>query len=153
VDTKPTGLPIGSSCDPSVDIKNDPCSGFCIGDSDTDFKLCSGTCNLAVATACGWDGTGKADAACLFAPGFVDSPAAGDMGYCDQLCDCSADCRNPKLSCVALSASEAKVFKRAGYCTLPQAGSGTVISTCPQAGGGGSGGGGSVGAAGAGGSN
>ncbi|HET9933179.1 MAG TPA: hypothetical protein VFQ35_20890, partial [Polyangiaceae bacterium] len=122
------------------------------------FSLCSGFCNLGLATACGWDGTGKADAACLFAQGFNESPAAGDSGFCGQLCDCNSDCRNPKFSCVALVDAEAKIVKRAGYCTAADP-TDKVISQCPAGGGtGGTGGasgggtsaGGSGGAAGAG---
>ncbi|HET9933178.1 MAG TPA: hypothetical protein VFQ35_20885 [Polyangiaceae bacterium] len=141
-DTKPVGLPLGSACD--VSAAPDPCAGTCIGDTAGTFSLCSGYCNLGLATSCGWDGTGKADAACLFAPAFNDSPGAGDAGFCAQLCDCNSDCQNPTFTCVALDTPEARVLKRAGYCTLA-ASTDTVISKCPGAGAGGAGGSGGAG--------
>ena len=138
VEQKPTGLEVGSACDPNA--ATDPCSGMCIGDSQGTFALCSGFCNLGLAATCGWDGTGKADAACLFAPAFNDMPAAGDVGFCGQLCDCNSDCRNPKFSCVALSDAEAKFVKRAGFCTAASADD-DVLKSCPSTGGGGGAGG------------
>ncbi|MFZ5897388.1 MAG: hypothetical protein ACOY0T_40415 [Myxococcota bacterium] len=140
---KPTGLPLGTACD--VNAQTDPCAGICIGDSEGTFSLCSGFCNLGLATACGWDGIGKADAACLFGQAFNTSPDVGDAGYCAQLCDCSSDCRNPKFGCVALSANEAKVVGRLGYCTITDA-SDTVLTQCPAGGNGAGGGGGESGA-------
>lgn len=144
VEEKPAGLPIGSACDP--DAATDPCSGMCIGDSQGTFALCSGLCNLGLAASCGWDGTGKADSACLFAPAFNEMPSAGDAGFCGQLCDCNSDCRNPKFSCVALADAEAKFVKRAGYCTAASMGD-AVIADCPAGTGGtgGTGGAGSMG--------
>lgn len=133
VPEKPPGLAIGSSCDPNA--ATDPCAGFCLGNTDGSFALCSGYCTLGVATTCGWDGTGSADSACMFIPGFNEMAASGDAGYCGQLCDCSADCRNPGFSCIELSAATAKVFKRSGFCAAADPGD-KVLTTCPSGNGG-----------------
>jgi hypothetical protein len=68
--------------------------------------------------SCGWDGTGPAPAACLFAQAFHSQPSAGDAGYCAQLCDCTSDCKNKTFDCVALAAAEVKILGRKGYCTI-----------------------------------
>jgi hypothetical protein len=130
----PEGLPLGSACDANAPAAQDVCAGLCIGDQDNTFSLCSGFCNLGLPTSCGWDGTGKADAACLFGQAFNTMPDVGDAGYCAQLCDCSSDCRNPKFGCVALTANEAKVVGRLGYCTIAED-TDTVLTTCPASGG------------------
>jgi hypothetical protein len=143
VDTEPTGLPVGSKCD--VNAAADPCAGFCIGDTDGTFSFCSGICNLSITEACGWDGTGKADAACLFVPGFNQMADAGDSGFCGQLCDCSDDCHNKDFVCRALPASEVKIFGRKGYCSIEGTSSNDVLTQCTGTGGTGSGGMGSGG--------
>lgn len=129
---KPTGLALGSKCDPDADP--DPCAGVCIGAADSSDGLCSGICNLGAPSACGWDGTGPADSGCLFVPGFNDMAGLGDAGFCGQLCDCTRDCRSSEFACVELSSAAAKVFKRAGVCAIPGA-EDKVLSTCPSAGG------------------
>lgn len=140
--TKPSGLAVGSSCKPGM--MPDPCAGMCIGDSAGTFSLCSGICTFGVLGGCGWNGTGKADAGCLFVPRYVkSSPDAGDLGYCGQLCDCNADCRNPTAKCLSFAAAGLDDYEiaygRKGYCGTADP-SDVVIPSCGAGGAGGGGG-------------
>ena len=152
--SQPTGLEVGSACAP--DAMPDPCAGTCIGDSDGTFSLCSGICAFGVLGGCGWNGEGKADAACLFVPRYVkEAPDSGDLGYCGQLCDCNDDCRNPTAKCLSFAAIRLSAFEtaygRKGYCGT--AGADDVVLTACEGGAGGAGGaGGEAGAGGTGGS-
>lgn len=115
-DSPPAGAPIGASCIPADDRD---CDGFCGTDLDGSTGTCSASCTFNDAhTGCGWDGTGPADAACLFGTSLSDGPSKpGDVGVCGKLCDCNADCTNPGQYCLdnlALSISD--IWHRGGYC-------------------------------------
>jgi hypothetical protein len=119
---KPTGKAVGSACDASV-TNSTECSGLCIGDSAGTFSLCSGFCTFGVQGGCGWNGVGPADAGCMFVPRYVQTPGAGDVGYCGQLCDCNDDCLNPTAKCLSFTAigldDFATFYARKGYCGTP----------------------------------
>jgi hypothetical protein len=155
--TQKTGLPVGSACTPAKagSTAADPCSGMCIGDSAGTFSLCSGICTFGVLGGCGWNGTGKADAGCLFVPRYVKgAPDAGDLGYCGQLCDCNDDCLNPTAKCLSFAAvglsDYETAYGRKGYCGTADP-TDVVLSSCGAGGTGGEGGAGGGGGGGAGG--
>jgi hypothetical protein len=160
VEEEPQGLPVGSPCDPDLEPEDDPCEGFCIGSSDG-LAFCSGWCRMSWETgspSCGSDATTEfADAACLWVSALQPDADEGDAGFCGKLCDCTADCLNPDLTCVAWQPGmEGTLFGRRGYCVTPEA-TDEVLDDCSGAGGasgeGGAGGasGGGAGGAGAGG--
>lgn len=156
---KPTGLPIGSACNPRA--TTDPCNGFC---AETNEEGTQGKCEAFCAFSegligCGWDGDGPAEAACLF--GTILSPPGdlgnGDLGICGKLCDCNDQCEIPNEYCIddadgAISA----IWNRNGYCRRLLAGETTAntFNECPDGSGGagGQGGGGAGGNSGEGGS-
>ncbi|HET9955555.1 MAG TPA: hypothetical protein VFQ61_13670 [Polyangiaceae bacterium] len=148
VDEKPKGDPIGKACSPD----DDQCEGFCVGSGEDAF--CSGYCQWGSPLACGWDGMGPADAACLFPPLFNSDPAGADAAFCGQLCDCDSDCRSPNMKCLSFAAYDLPelidFWQRQGLCAQPSAeDAGRTLPTCD--GQGGAGGGGNAGSGGEGG--
>ncbi|HEV8246850.1 MAG TPA: hypothetical protein VGP93_13825, partial [Polyangiaceae bacterium] len=120
--------------------------------STPDSGACSAFCNLGSVYGCGFDGTGQADAACLFATVIAPDPGAGDVGLCGQLCDCNSDCGTPGDYCAPLGVPDLEtLWQRAGYCRPPAADFSAQDSLdCGAGVGGGSGSGGAAGAGGAG---
>lgn len=81
-------------------------------DTTTDVLYCAAVCTLGVQPSCGFGGTGKASAACIFGP---PGGGAGDLGSCAELCDCDSDCRAP-LECRKLAPAYVNAFGRTGVC-------------------------------------
>jgi hypothetical protein len=51
----------------------------------------------------------------------AESGGIGDVGYCGELCDCSADCIEPTFVCDAFDDETLEqAFGRLGVCTDPQ---------------------------------
>ncbi len=129
VPTAPTGLPIGSLCDPTLPDTSDPCNGFCLATDDTNTEgTCAAFCSAsASAVGCGWNGQGSAEAGCLFAT-VVSRDAAGgislaesDLMMCGSLCNCNADCPAEADLCMDENAGDPTasiqaIFGRGGYC-------------------------------------
>lgn len=147
--TEPAGLPIGSACTPPTGNETDACDGVCFEHDANDPTVgeCSAWCvfNNTSFTGCGWDGTGKADAACLFGPSFEGSgqPGNGDVGICGTLCDCNSDCSFKGDYCVDdTMGAISMIWGRGGYCRPLQEGESASISLsqCPPGHTGGSGG-------------
>lgn len=114
-----SGEPIGAACDPTA--ATDPCNGFCLqSDDDETVGVCAAFCTLSdTFVGCGWDGTGSAEAGCIF--GTVLSPPGdfgrGDLGLCAALCDCNEDCAVEGEFCMGdLGQNVTTIFGRAGYC-------------------------------------
>lgn len=120
VSSKPQGLPPGSLCVPPGSSDDpDPCNGFCRPGADQTQGECSALCSFnADFTGCGWDGTGSAGMACLFATALSGSDIApGDLGICGALCDCNGDCRLSGTFCVDETGGSIKdIWDRNGYC-------------------------------------
>jgi hypothetical protein len=142
---KPTGLSIGSPCNPQA--TTDPCDGFCVPTpaGGTQGK-CEAFCSLSESLiGCGWDGSGRAEAACLF--GTILSPpgdyGTGDLGICGQLCDCNEDCRIRDEYCIDdFDGAVAGIWGRNGYCRPLQTGENVAdtFDECPDGSSGGAGG-------------
>ena len=153
ISTTPVGQALGSSCTPPVGSNPDPCNGFCLAGSNSNEGECSALCTLSPAlTGCGWDGTGPAVSACLFATILSGADVgAGDVGICGTMCDCNSDCPISTDRCVDESGGQVKaVWQRNGYCRPLQSGEtqADTFSKCPDGstgGKGGSGGGGTGG--------
>jgi hypothetical protein len=142
--TKPTGLPLGSPCNVPTGNQTDPCNGFCLaGSQDMTKGECSALCSLnSTLTGCGWDGTGAAENACIFATILSSgTPALQDVGLCGKICDCNRDCTLKGDYCVdETGGSVMMVWGRPGYCR-PLQPTETVsdsFSKCPAGGTGGS---------------
>ena len=116
------GLPIGSSCDPSVSPS--PCSGFCQPWGSGNLGFCSAPCTLSQ-VGCGYQ-AGTATAACLFSPAGASSL---DLGFCGALCDCDSECQQG-ASCAPLPSNYVSATGRAGYCGLSSDVDGG-LPTCP----------------------
>jgi hypothetical protein len=127
--TEPTGLPIGSLCDPNLPAAQDECNGFCLATDDTNTEgTCAAFCSAGVnGYGCGWVGDGAPDAACLFATIISRDEAGGitlaesDLMLCGGLCDCNDDCPSESEVCIDENAGDAQfsimaLFGRPGYC-------------------------------------
>jgi hypothetical protein len=134
-DTRSSGLPLGSPCDPNA--ASNPCNGFCLAGSTGTDGVCSALCTFnSSLTGCGWDGTGPAENACLFTTilstgGLV---AQNDVGTCGQLCDCNRDCSLSGEYCLDETGGEIQsIFGRSGYCRPLQSGEtlSDTFSSCP----------------------
>lgn len=137
--TAPSGLDTGSVCVQPADGGTDPCKGICyqFGDgADADY-MCSNPCTAYETRSCGWEGTGDADAWCLYGSSYTQG--AGDQGVCAQLCDCDDDCRNPNLICDPLP-SQLSALGRAGACVGKTDADGGALPGIPCSGTGGTGG-------------
>ena len=155
VDTKPTGRPIGAACNPKATTEQ--CDGFCVETNDAGTQgKCEAFCSLSQGLiGCGWDGTGQAEAACLF--GTILSPPGdygnGDLGICGKLCDCNDQCEIPDEFCIDdLDGAVSAIWGRNGYCRTLDAGESAsdTFNECPDGSSGGAGGQGAGGGSGAG---
>jgi hypothetical protein len=69
---------------------------------------------LGNATDCSY-GAGNNPGLCLFPE--EQSGSVADVGFCDELCNCSADCTHPDTFCEAFPDSQLRVLTgRAGMC-------------------------------------
>lgn len=118
------GLPVGSSCPaPGSDAGADPCRGTCggvvhsFGGAPFTYT-CSERCTIGAVPSCGWDGSGPADAYCVFV--YDANAGRGDQGACGQTCDCNSDCLDPDLVCLPFNnATLESQLGHKGYCGDP----------------------------------
>jgi hypothetical protein len=118
VDALPAGDPIGAECDPEAATSNCE-SQICLPMTET-FAVCSGWCNLSE-TGCGLDNDiprEPGEAICTF--GVLAGSGLGDLGYCNQRCDCDADCLHPDGTCLIVPSDVAAVFGSDGLCVDPE---------------------------------
>ncbi len=128
VDDKPTGKPFGATCDPDAAV--DECAGFC------NQGICLETCVLGSYPACGSSSNTEATADCLLIA-YDEANAAGDVGLCGRLCDCTDECYGG-LSCVQIE-DDMGPFDwkgRPGICATAPDGT-PVLNDCPDMGAGG----------------
>jgi hypothetical protein len=84
--------------------------------------MCMGICSLNQdLIGCGWDGTGDADAACLFQTRLSaeDDVGMDDVMICGALCDCNDDCAGTGsgLYCISEDTGTLEaIWGRPGYC-------------------------------------
>lgn len=102
----------GLPCDP--DAEETGCSGVCVTLDDEAPGFCSHRCLYGDAEACNGDPTNPG--LCAFAsPG----GSLGDVGYCAELCDCSAECSHSEAQCDPFSSQATRdLLGKAGVCTL-----------------------------------
>ncbi len=115
------GASIGAQCDPDVDPLDTGCaSGLCLPFSET-FAVCTGWCNVSE-YGCGPDSAvveSPGDATCVWGanPGGI---AAGDLGFCNQRCECDGDCLHPDAKCLLVEGDDfASVYGASGLCVAP----------------------------------
>lgn len=130
------GEPIGAQCDPDLDGPENGCaSGLCLPFSDT-FAVCTGWCNVSE-YGCGPDSPTvetPGDPMCVWGanPGGI---SAGDLGFCNQRCDCDGDCLHPDAKCLLVGEQLAGLFGASGLCVSPdwepQAGE-VLGAACPD---------------------
>ncbi len=109
------GAPINSTCNP--DATTQECNGICGPSVDGTTGTCTAFCNVGSVYGCGWDGTGVADAACLYPTLIAPDPGAGDVGLCGALCDCNDDCSAAGEGCAPLDLPDLEqIWQRSGYC-------------------------------------
>jgi hypothetical protein len=135
-DAKPSGLPLGSFCDPEA--TPDPCNGFCLSGSEPNEGECSALCVFNDGlTGCGWDGTGAAETSCLYGTRVSgDDLAPGDVMLCGTLCDCNSECKLSTDVCIDESEEGfiEQFWGRKGYCRPLISGETLAdsISVCPD---------------------
>jgi hypothetical protein len=111
-------MPVGSAC--TNDCGDNLCAEFASTDGLT-TRMCTKPCTIGSLPSCDWQGPGSglAQSFCLFSA-TVDAVAIGDLGYCGQLCDCTAQCSNQDTVCVAAaSPGFTQATGRLGYCYVP----------------------------------
>jgi len=129
VQTKPSGDPVGTPCDPAA--ATDPCLGICLTTSAAGVVPATGTCAelCSIGTECMYAGTKPAG----FCVGALSaSSGALDLGYCEPSCNCDADCKLPGDICAAFTSDLATVkadLGTAGFC-FPTASGSTELTTC-----------------------
>jgi hypothetical protein len=126
----PDPVPLGAECN---DMPDSPtCGGgncLVLFDDGTRLKgMCTQSCTLG-------ERCGEGQGACVV-PRFSDY-GAGDGGYCQPLCNCNSDCRNPKDLCYAWDASYVEAFGSRGVCDLAEPGYETFDCTGGEGGAGG----------------
>jgi hypothetical protein len=114
----PTGKGFNEPCDPNAVV--DECtSGYCSASYEVPTTgTCSGFCNLGNPFSCGYEGDGKADAACLFSTVLSGNQSeVGDLGSCGQLCDCDDECSAAGEVCRPFNdPTFEELWQRLGYC-------------------------------------
>jgi hypothetical protein len=117
-DAAVSGDPLGSECLP----ERPSCAGLCVSAGSISF--CSQRCVLGENSQCGTDGycglLGKKES------------SRGDVGYCQQVCDCNTQCRHPNALCV-VDETVQEASARAGVCVASPAEGTPSIEHCPNA--------------------
>jgi hypothetical protein len=134
VNTKPTGKPIGTACDPNA--TTDTCLGFCLQTSPTTAAVVTGACAdiCSGGTSCLFTGS-KAGGFCARVP---TGSSLLDVALCESVCNCDSDCPFPGDVCQAWLPADAQVaaqYGTAGFC-FPNA-TGSTELTCSEGGAGG----------------
>jgi hypothetical protein len=115
---RPATVPVGASCDDNANSCGD---GACLVVQDSlggpIGHMCSQTCTIG--GLCG-----DARGACLW-PRFQRF-AAGDIGYCMQLCDCETPCANAQQRCLPLEAFMDAPSTPLGVCDYAAPGAGGI---------------------------
>jgi hypothetical protein len=82
--------------------------------------VCQAFCAISASGhGCGWNGKGRAEAACLLPTIFTppEEDPLGDLGYCALLCDCDADCEIAGDRCLDdQDGLIRETWARNGYC-------------------------------------
>ena len=91
------------------------CDGLCVSLAPSEAQ-CSRRCVFGDLTECAVASGGLRRGGCLFV---TTGGGLGDLGYCGELCDCTADCTAPGFVCDAFDASLERAFGRKGVCTPP----------------------------------
>ncbi len=118
VDSLLEGDPIGAECDPEG-TESTCQSGICFPVSET-FATCAGLCNLSE-IGCGSDNDvpeEPGEPICLFPA--VDGSRGGDLGVCNQRCECDGDCLHPDALCMIVTEDLQAVFGSSGLCVDPE---------------------------------
>jgi hypothetical protein len=118
------------------DLTDDPTcgGGNCLVLFDKGIRLkgmCTQSCTLG-------ERCGEGEGACI-TPRFDDF-GAGDIAYCQPLCNCTSDCRNPLDVCYAWGTPWVEAFGSPGYCDLAEPGYQTLDCAGGAGGAGGEGG-------------
>lgn len=118
------GQELGAECGSGLPA----CAGLCL--EEAGLRYCSQRCVLGQEGQCGGSGfCGVYGAA---------NSSDGDLGYCQQVCDCNEDCGHPEAVC-APDAFSAEVTGRAGVCVselfAENTGMSCPVSPSPDAGG------------------
>jgi hypothetical protein len=93
-DTRPSGDPIGSECDPNA--SSNSCAGGCI-EHGASYAECSGACRYDT-PGCGQTGEDlPLDFFCYLDPAV--GTGEGDLGYCARVCDCDDNCDRDDAVC------------------------------------------------------
>jgi len=145
--TKPTGDPVGTSCNPEADTQT--CEGYCIHTDATDDTKgqCIELCSFGSECMYG-SGTKPKPGGLCAGPLGTSEPGPMDLGYCAPNCGCTSDCVLEGDVCrkwPAADAAAAAALGAPGVCYLNVTGS--VELTCGEGGAGGAGGEGGEGGA------
>jgi hypothetical protein len=109
-DLAPKGERFGQVCNP--DSEEPGCAGVCVDVDGVGF--CSQRCQLGDAEDCGGR-SGENPGLCLFPE--ARSGGIRDVGFCGELCNCSAECTHPDTYCEAFPDSRLRdKTGRAGRC-------------------------------------
>ena len=104
--TKPSGLPVGSACDPNA--ATDPCEGYCITTSAMgvmpETGNCVQVCSAGLPCMYSHDAAPKPGGFCL--PG-TQTGGTLDLGVCEPTCACTGDCKLPGRVCRAWDSANA----------------------------------------------
>lgn len=90
-----SGDPVGSTCDPTV--KPSTCQGYC-SQYANGASYCTAYCIFGETTGCGFSGSGQPGAACL-SKMRNGGDSVGDLGLCQELCNCDSDCHATGFVC------------------------------------------------------
>lgn len=120
-DEHPARVPaIGADCADTGKCGDGTCLTVEAPNGDVLKRMCSVTCTLG--SLCG-GGSG----ACASPP--LDGLVSGDVGYCQQWCNCDADCLHPADHCLPWQDAElAQHFGMRGACEV--AGNGAATLSC-----------------------
>lgn len=113
------GVPIGAECDPNAQ-ESECASGLCLEFTE-DFAACSGWCNVSE-YGCGPNSPSMetpGDPMCVWGANLSGQVTAGDLGWCNQRCDCDGDCLHPDAKCLLVEEELRAVFGARGLCVAP----------------------------------
>lgn len=120
VDELPDGAPIGAQCERDNDCQTNFCYGTELADG-SQHAVCTGICTLGASAGCGFEQNIAEEPGQPICLPPISGLSAGDLGLCQQSCNCNEQCLHPDALCLIFpdDSDAQSVFGTDGICIEP----------------------------------
>lgn len=120
IDELPEGAPIGAQCEQDSDCQTSFCYPTELADG-SQHAVCSGACTLGATAGCGLAQSIAEEPGQPVCLPPISGLSAGDLGLCQQSCNCNEQCLHPNAVCLIFpdDSGAQSVFGTDGICIEP----------------------------------